>query len=197
MQTHVCCAQGASLPGVPDSSPRALRSPGGCSGLSGVPHLSPRSRAAARRGGHPSRGLPKRPFPPPLRGRRHLIEQIEKNEELRAVKAEQRDQEAQDMTELLERMQFEDERVSREPRRALRPPGRDCLSGSAAPGPDCPDRSSSSRRKEPRMRVERLPCPVIIGISALHGKRGLAGESAWPRSQPLRRELRGRGRPSP
>ncbi|XP_013917753.1 PREDICTED: cilia- and flagella-associated protein 45 [Thamnophis sirtalis] len=44
------------------------------------------------------------------RGRRHLIEQIEKNEELRAMKAEQRDQEAQDMLEYLERLQFEDER---------------------------------------------------------------------------------------
>uniref|UniRef100_A0A8C6X909 Cilia- and flagella-associated protein 45 n=1 Tax=Naja naja TaxID=35670 RepID=A0A8C6X909_NAJNA len=44
------------------------------------------------------------------RGRRHLIEQIEKNEEMRAMKAEQRDQEAQDMLEYLERLQFEDER---------------------------------------------------------------------------------------
>ncbi|XP_063172979.1 cilia- and flagella-associated protein 45 [Candoia aspera] len=44
------------------------------------------------------------------RGRRHLVQQIEKNEELRALKAEQRDQEAQDMLEYLERLQFEDER---------------------------------------------------------------------------------------
>ncbi|XP_025029936.1 cilia- and flagella-associated protein 45 [Python bivittatus] len=44
------------------------------------------------------------------RGRRHIIQQIEKNEELRAMKAEQRDQEAQDMLDYLERLQFEDER---------------------------------------------------------------------------------------
>ncbi|XP_063002353.1 cilia- and flagella-associated protein 45 [Elgaria multicarinata webbii] len=43
-------------------------------------------------------------------GRRHIIEQIEKNQELRAMKAEQRDQEAQEMLDYLERLQFEDER---------------------------------------------------------------------------------------
>uniref|UniRef100_A0ACB8G864 Uncharacterized protein n=1 Tax=Sphaerodactylus townsendi TaxID=933632 RepID=A0ACB8G864_9SAUR len=45
-----------------------------------------------------------------LRGRRHIIEQINKNEELRSLKAEQRDQEAQEMLDYLERLQFEDER---------------------------------------------------------------------------------------
>lgn len=46
-----------------------------------------------------------------LRGKRHLLEQIQKNEEMRSVKSEQRDQEAQEMLEYLERLQFEDERV--------------------------------------------------------------------------------------
>ena len=41
------------------------------------------------------------------------MEQIEKNEESRAMKAEQRDQEAQEMLDYLERLQFEDERVRR------------------------------------------------------------------------------------
>ncbi|XP_072840038.2 cilia- and flagella-associated protein 45 isoform X2 [Pogona vitticeps] len=45
-----------------------------------------------------------------FRGRRHIVEQIEKNEESRAMKAEQRDQEAQEMLDYLERLQFEDER---------------------------------------------------------------------------------------
>uniref|UniRef100_H9G785 Cilia- and flagella-associated protein 45 n=1 Tax=Anolis carolinensis TaxID=28377 RepID=H9G785_ANOCA len=46
------------------------------------------------------------------RGRRYMMEQIEKNNELHAIRSEQRDQEAQEMLDYLERLQFEDERVS-------------------------------------------------------------------------------------
>uniref|UniRef100_A0A670JTV1 Cilia- and flagella-associated protein 45 n=1 Tax=Podarcis muralis TaxID=64176 RepID=A0A670JTV1_PODMU len=51
------------------------------------------------------------------RGKRHLLEQIQKNEEMRSVKSEQRDQEAQEMLEYLERLQFEDEREMERRRR--------------------------------------------------------------------------------
>ncbi|KAJ7307431.1 hypothetical protein JRQ81_009449 [Phrynocephalus forsythii] len=80
--------------------------------------------------------------------RRHIIEQIEKNEELRAMKAEQRDQEAQEMLDYLERLQFEDERVrSRNDKHTV-------ISSEFGLG-DLPERTKCLQEME-RRRLEQL-----------------------------------------
>lgn len=46
------------------------------------------------------------------RGRRHIVEQMEKNQEERSLLAEQREQEKEQMLEYMEKLQEEDLRVT-------------------------------------------------------------------------------------
>ena len=47
-----------------------------------------------------------------LRGRRHIVEQMEKNQEERSLLAEQQEQEKEQMLEYMEKLQEEDLRVT-------------------------------------------------------------------------------------